>query len=482
LDVQIMITRRKLTAALVVVVAACAVNPATGRRELSLVSESQEIQMGREADPQITASLGLVDDAALQAYVSELGLRLAAVSERPNLPWSFKVVDDPTVNAFALPGGFIYVTRGILVNFDSEAELAGVLGHEIGHVTARHSASQISRQQLQQLGLGVGMIVSETVREYGSLAAAGLQLMNLSYSRGDETQSDELGLRYISRLGYDPEAMIGVFEMLANVGGGGEGRIPEWQLTHPYPENREANIRQEIANQQIPAGGRVGRDAYLDRIDGLVYGEDPRQGFFRDARFLHPDLAFELTFPAGWSTVNQRTLVAAVAPGETAVVVLEVVPESQAPVVELRDFLRQEGITAGAIREEAAVGVELARATFDATTTDAALSGEVAFARRGDVVYRILGYANRTNWRSHSAAVASTISSFRRLDDPAALAVQPWRIDIVTLPSAMSLTSYLQRNPGPVELDVLARLNRVDAGAVLSAGTRIKRVVGDPLP
>jgi predicted Zn-dependent protease len=349
-------------------------------------------------------------------------------------------------------------------------------------VTARHSASQISRQQLQQLGLGVGMIFSETVREYGSLAAAGLQLMNLSFSRGDETQSDELGLRYISRVGYDPEAMIGVFEMLAEVSGGGEGRIPEWQATHPYPENREANIRQEIANEQYPFGGEIRRDAYLDRIDGLVYGEDPRQGFFRGARFLHPDLAFELTFPAGWSTVNQRTLVAAVAPGETAVVVLEVVPESQAPEVELREFLSQEGITGGAVRAESAVGVELARATFDATTADAALSGEIAFARRGDVVYRILGYANRADWRTHSAAVASAISSFRRLDDPAALAVQPWRIDIVTLPSAMSLTSYLQRNPGPVEGDVLARLNRVDPGAVLSAGTRIKRVVGDPLP
>jgi predicted Zn-dependent protease len=477
-----MITRAKLAAALLVVVAACAVNPATGEREFSLVSEAQEIQMGREADPQITASLGLVDDPALQAYVSDLGLRLAAVSERPNLPWSFKVVDDPIVNAFALPGGFIYVTRGILVQFDSEAELAGVLGHEIGHVTARHSASQMSRQQLQQLGLGVGMIFSETVREYGGLAAAGFQLMNLSYSRGDETQSDELGLRYISRLEYDPEAMIGVFEMLADVGGGGEGRIPEWQLTHPYPENREANIRQEIAETGIATGGRVARDTYLDRIDGLAYGEDPRQGFFRDTRFLHPDLAFELTFPAGWNTVNQRTLVAAVAPGETAVVVLEVVPEADAPETELREFLSQQGITGGPIREEAAVGVELARATFDATTTDAALSGEVAFARRGDVVYRILGYANRPDWRNHAAAVASTISSFRRLDDPAALAVQPWRIDIVTLPSAMSLTTYLQRSPGPVEVAVLARLNRVDAGAVLSASTRIKRVVGSPLP
>jgi predicted Zn-dependent protease len=479
---KMMSTRAKLAAALLVVVAACAVNPATGRREFSLVSESEEIQMGREADPQITASLGLVDDPELQAYVSRIGMRLAEVSERRNLPWSFKVVDDPIVNAFALPGGFIYVTRGILAHFDSEAELAGVLGHEIGHVTARHSASQISRQQLQQIGLGVGMIFSETVREYGSLAAAGLQLMNLSYSRGDETQADELGLRYIGRLGYDPEAMVGVFQMLAQVGGGAEGRIPQWQLTHPYPENREAHIREIIAREGIALDGRVGRDEYLDRIDGLVYGEDPRQGFFRGTRFLHPDLAFELTFPAGWRTVNQRTLVAGIAPDERAVIVLEVVPEPGTPQAELRRFLAQQGVSGGAIRDEAAAGVELARATFTATTQDASLSGEVAFARRGDVVYRILGYANRSDWSRYSGAVSSAISSFAQLTDPAALAVQPWRIDIVTLPSAMSLSTYASRNPGPVGVDVLARLNRVDAGQVLSAGTRIKRVEGSALP
>ncbi len=481
-DVEMTSLRTKLWIALVVFVAACAVNPATGRREFSLVSESEEIQMGREADPQITASLGLVDDPGLQSYVSDLGMRLAEVSERPNLPWSFKVVDDPIVNAFALPGGFIYVTRGILAHFDTEAELAGVLGHEIGHVTARHSASQISRQQLQAIGLGVGMVFSETVREYGGLAAAGLQLMNLSHSRGDETQSDELGLRYISRVGYDPESMVGVFQMLAQVSGGREGRIPEWQLTHPYPENREANIREQIARQGIAAGGRVARDAYLDRIDGLVFGEDPREGFFRENRFLHPDLAFELTFPRGWNTVNQRTLVAASAPSRQALIVLEVVPEADPPEVELRDFLRQQGVSGGPIQEEASVGVELARAPFTASTQEGALSGEVAFARRGGVVYRILGYGTRAEWRSHSAAVSATISSFRELEDPAALAVQPWRIDIVRLPSAMSLATYLRQNPSPAEVDVVARLNRVDPATVLSAGTRIKTIVGQPLP
>jgi predicted Zn-dependent protease len=474
-------TRTTLLVALLFA-AACAVNPATGRRELSLVSESQEIAMGRDADPEITASFGLIDDAGLQSYVSGIGLRLAALSERPNLPWSFKVVDDPIVNAFALPGGFIYVSRGILANFDSEAELAGVLGHEIGHVTARHSANQMSRQQLQQIGLGVGMIFSETVRQYGDLATAGLQLMNLRYSRGDESQSDELGLRYIGRAQYDPEAMIGVFEMLAQVSGGGDGRVPEWQLTHPYPENREAAMRELIAAQGLTGGGRVARNEYLEQIDGLVYGENPREGYFKATRFVHPELAIDLTFPAGWQVVNQRTVVAAVAPQEAAVLMMEIVTDAAAPDVELREFLRQQGITAGPIRQDGSGQLERARADFDATQQNGVISGEAAFIRYGGNVYRLLGYAAQANWRAHASPIASAISSFRPLTDAAILAVQPWTIDIVTLPGATSLQTYVTRNPSPIPVEELARLNRVEPAEVLSAGTRIKRVVGSALP
>lgn len=475
--------RAKTLASLLLAVAACAVNPATGERQLNLVSRSQEIQMGRDADPEIVASMGLVGDSALQAYVSGIGQRLAAVSERPDLPWSYKVVDDPVVNAFALPGGFVYVTRGILAYFEDEAELAGVLGHETGHVTAQHSVNQISRQQLQQLGLGVGAILSPTVAQYGGLLGAGLQLLNLKYSRGDETQADELGLRYMTRLEYDPQAMIGVFQMLSQVSGSAGSRIPEWQSTHPYPENREAHMRELIASQNLPSGGRVGRDAYLDHIDGLVYGENPREGYFKETRFLHPELRFDLVFPAGWSTQNQRDLVAAVAPSQDAVVMLQVVQDAESADAAMTDFLAQDGVQGGAVRQDGSGEVARVRAEFGTTTSDGTpLSGEVAFIGYGGSVYRVLGYAARSGWSRYQSAVAATISSFRPLTDPAVLAVQPWRIDIVTLPSAMSLQTYSGRSPGPVAIEELARLNRVEPGEVLSAGTRIKRIVGNPLP
>jgi predicted Zn-dependent protease len=461
--------------------AACAVNPATGQRQFMLVSESQEIGMGQEADPQIVAAYGLVDDPELQAYVSEIGMGMARASERPNLPWSFKVVDDPIVNAFALPGGFIYVTRGILARFDSEAELAGVLGHEIGHVTARHSASQMSRQQLQQIGLGVGMIFSETIARYGQLGAAALQLINLRYSRGDESQSDELGLRYISRAGYDPDAMIGVFQMLAQAGGEGGDRLPEWQLTHPYPENREADIRALIVETGVPTTGTVDRDEYLDRVDGIVYGANPREGYFVGSRFLHPDLAFELTFPSGWTTANQRSFVAAIAPSEDAIVMLAVAEGAATPELELRDFLSQDGVSGGPIREDEAGGIESARAPFSATTDEGTFRGEIAFVRYAGTTYRLMGYAAESNWSRHAGAVASAITSFAAVTDPAVLGVEPLRLDIVTLSEAMSLTSYVQRYGSAIEVEELARLNRTSPGAVHSAGTRIKTVVGEPV-
>src|SRR5256712_151240 len=294
-------TRRARLTVLATLAAACASNPATGSRQLMLVSESQEIALGRDYDQQVAASIGIYPDSELQRYIQQFGARLAASSERPNLPWSFRVVDDPVVNAFALPGGFIYVTRGILAHLNSEAELAGVVGHEIGHVTARHSANQMTKQQLAQVGLVVGTIASPEFGRYSGLAGQALGVLFLKYSRDNERQADDLGLRYMRRVNYDPREMPHVFEMLARVSQAqGGGRVPEWLATHPDPENRRGRIEQEIAAlPQNFTGVAVNRDIYLRRLDGLVYGSNPREGYFKENQFFHPQLRFRMTFPAG---------------------------------------------------------------------------------------------------------------------------------------------------------------------------------------
>jgi predicted Zn-dependent protease len=210
-------------------IGSCATNPATGKKTLNLVSESQEISLGRQSDKEIVNSLGVYQDSDLDRYVADLGKKLASVAERPELPWTFRVIDDPTVNAFALPGGFIYVTRGILSYMTTEAELAGVVGHEIGHVTAMHAVQRISSQQLLQLGLGIGMAVAPELQQFGQVIGAGLGILFLKFSREDENQADTLGLRYMTRADYDPRQMIEVMDMLDRVSSSeGSGRIPEW--------------------------------------------------------------------------------------------------------------------------------------------------------------------------------------------------------------------------------------------------------------
>jgi predicted Zn-dependent protease len=258
--------------------------------------------------------------------------------------------------------------------------------------------------------------------------------------------------------------------------------VPQWQLTHPYPENREAHIREVIAATQVPADGRVGRDAFLDHIDGLVYGDNPREGYFKANRFLHPELAFEVTFPDGWTTENQRSAVAALSPAKDALIVLSVVQGAEEPVAALRAFLGQEGVRGGRIREEEAYGEPRARAQFVATTPDGERQGEIMFVRHGGATYRLLGYAAGGGWGPYAERGSRALGSFAPLTDAAALAVQPARIEVVTVPRAMSLADFDAAFPSSVPLEELARLNRLGVDANVAAGARLKRVVGSPLP
>lgn len=459
--------------------AACSVNPATGERQLILIGEGREIRMGREADQQITASLGMYDDPALQAYITQLGDRLAARSERPGLPWSFKVVDDPIVNAFALPGGFIYITRGIMVHFTSEAQLASVVGHEIGHVTGRHSVEQLSRAQLAQVGLAAGALFGpQELQGLLGAASAGLGLLFLKYGRDDERQADDLGLRYMDRAGYDPREMPGVFTMLGRVSAGaGGGRVPEWLSTHPNPENREERIERAIAALGQDFSEReVGRDSYLDRLDGMVFGPDPRDGFFDGALFMHPRLRFRLTFPEGWQTQNQRQAVVGVNDSQNAIIQLSLASQST-PDAAARAFLSQDGMDGSTPRRTTINGLPAVTANFQATTQQATLVGSAAFVAHDGNVFQLLGYGTTSAWRSTRDEVQRTFGSFGELRDPDALGVEPLRVDIVTLPSAMTLQQFAERYPSEISLEQLALINQLGADATVAAGTRLKRVM-----
>lgn len=458
---------------------ACATNPATGRKQIMLISEQQEIELGLQADKEVVQSMGLYSDPELEQYVQELGLRLARGSERPELPWSFRVIDDPVVNAFALPGGYIYITRGILGYLGSEAQLVTVLGHEIGHVTARHSASQISKQQLTGIGLGVGMILEPGMASFGDLLQMGAGLMFLKFSRDDERQADDLGLRYGLGSGYDLSEAPEVFVSLKRVSELAEaGRIPGWLSTHPDPENRIERIEQQLSTRRAELqGARVGRADYMRQIDGMVFGENPREGFFEGSDFLHPDLRFRVDFPEGWTLRNQRQAVTALSSEKDAAVVLSLTDQPDPQTAAAR-FARQSGVEAERSRSGRINGLPAVWTSFEAQSGETQLRGRVAHVLHDERTYQLLAYTVASRWGGYEAAFDRTLGSFAELRDRRALAVQPARLEIVELPRAMSLRQFHQAYPSSIDVERLAVVNQCEEDTRFERGALVKRVVG----
>jgi predicted Zn-dependent protease len=480
--------RRRLFAPVILTYAlalvGCPVNPATGERQLIIYSERQEIEMGLAGAQQVEQIYGLYDDQALQDYVDGIGQELAAASEKPGLPWHFKVVDDPIVNAFALPGGQIFMTRGILSYFTSEAEMAAVLGHEIGHVTARHSAEQMSRATVAGLGVGVGAVLSSDIARYQGVLSAGLGLMFLKFGRDDERQSDDLGFRYMSTVGYNPREAADVFTMLGRVTqAAGGSSLPGWLSTHPDPGERVQRINQALDSLEragVQVTGEVGRDRYLRQIDGIVFGENPREGYFEGQLFLHPDLAFKLQFPDEWQTQNTKMAVAAVSSEGDAIIQLTLADAANARQG-LQAFVADSAIQQrGSSSSSTLNGMPAASTYFYASTPEVQLAGLGVWVEYNGVVFELLGYTLASKLQQYDGTFQSSLGSFDRVTDSEVLNVQPRRIELVTTDRNMTIEQFAQRHPSTVSLTTLAIINGVETGAMISAGTTLKRVVGGP--
>jgi predicted Zn-dependent protease len=457
----------------------CAKNPVTGKRELSLVSEAEEIEMGQQAAAEVKATMPVLQDQKVQAYVSGIGMKMARASERPNLPWSFTVLDDPMVNAFALPGGHIFFTRGILTHMNSEAELASVMGHEIGHVTARHSVQQISKQQLAQLGLGVGSILSPELASLGQLAGTGLQLLFLKYGRDAERQSDELGFKYMVKGGWDPDEMPKMFATLERVSAAaGGGGMPGFLSTHPDPGDREEVARERAA--KVPdAGLKVGREEFLAHVNGMSFGDDPRQGFFKGNAFLHPELKFQLTFPEGWKTQNTPAAVVAGSPKEDAIIQLGTAGKAS-PEEAARKFLSQQGVQPANVPASQLAGLPPATRYFQAQGKQGVIAGVVSFFSHAGATFGIVGYSTAQGLAAYDPAFRKTIASFAPLSDPAALAVQSPKVNVVKVPRDMTIAEFHAQFPSTIPVEQVAIVNGVGKDGRLQAGQLAKQVVGGP--
>ncbi|SFP71912.1 M48 family metalloprotease [Hymenobacter arizonensis] len=475
-------------AAAVLLLSGCATNPVTGKREVSLVSEGQEVAMGAQSDPAVTAQFGLYEDPKMQKFIDEKGQKMAAVSHRANLKYQFRVVDSPVINAFAVPGGYVYFTRGIMAHFNNEAQFAGVLGHEIGHVTARHSARQQTKAILGQVGLMGAMIASPQVAQFGEQAMQGMQLLFLKFGRDDERQSDELGVEYSSKIGYDASQMADFFQTLARQQQtSGSEAIPDFLSTHPNPEDRYNTVH-KLADQWKQKNGSpklaVNRDQYLQLIDGMVYGEDPKQGFVENSMFYHPELKFQMPVPTGWKSQNTPQQFQMADPAGKALLVLMTAPGSTVEEA-AQAIAKQLSLQPTDSRRTTINGFPALVFVADQVQQNQQTGQQVAGVRvlghiiqDGKTIYAIMGVSAPADFPNYSQQFSSVAEAFRRLTDADKLNRQPERIRIKKLALRSNLAQALTTNGIPTKRhEELAILNGMALNEQLNAGSFIK-VVG----
>ena len=470
----------------VVWMAACATNPATGKRELSFMSEAQEISAGREADAQVRQEMGLYEDEELQRYVQDLGMRLARSSERPNLPWSFAVLDSPAVNAFALPGGFIYITRGILPYLDNEAQLVGVLGHEIGHVTARHSAQQYTRSMGASLGMLVGSIFVPQMRPFEDLAQMSIGVLSLKFGRDDELQADALGAAYAAGGRWDPDEVPAFLTTLARIAETSDRNgVPNWLSTHPQPENRAARVTETVKKVRTAGEGgepwTVDRDGYLARIDGIVFGDNPEEGVVRGNVFLHPPLRFALAFPDGWEISNSDEQVVAQEPGNKVFMVLRTIESRRGGSLDqvAQQHMKESGYKATDLTSATISGMQAVVGTYEGNASGIGkVMARGAHVVLGRSVYFIGGIASPDLYPRVAADFDLAIQSFRQMSQDEANAVEPNLIDLYTAREGDTWQSIAQRaGKGLVNANTLAIMNDHAIDEQPKPGNRLKIVV-----
>jgi predicted Zn-dependent protease len=473
-------------------VSACAVgvNPVTGAKRAYAYSWQQEIELGRRADRDIVEQLGVVDDPALAAYVERIGeavlatshlRRQGALEEYRQTRFTFRVLDTEVVNAFALPGGYVYVTRGLLAHLDNEAQLAVVLGHEVAHVAARHSSKDAFKSAVVVAGLaGAEALgdelggVAELVADAGGLGAG---LLMTRHSRDDERESDRLGVEYAVLAGYDAAEGAHFFAALERMSAR-ESWFPSFLSTHPDPGRREETVRALAAQMaaQVPGERRVERDAYLQRIEGLALGGDPRQGYVEENVFYHPAGGFHFPVPRGWQMAREGREVE-FAPARGAVSVL-FRPSSQhaTAAAAAADFVAEAELGDVSASTPVLPGHRASR--VDATATDDEGTFRLAglWVEREGAVLRFLGVAAPDARRTMNFALSTMAEGIRPLTDPHYVNVYPALLEVVTVTDAAPFREIVGERmlPEGMELEELAIMNGVGVDEVVEVGAAVK--------
>lgn len=466
----------------------CAVNPVTGKKQLMLMSEDQEVAMGAQYDPEVMATFGEYRNDALQGFLQQKGNEMGLISHRPKLQYHVKILDSPVVNAFAVPGGYVYFTRGLLAQLNNEAELMGVLGHEMGHITARHSVSQQSKQQLGTLLLIGGLIVSKDLQQYADYAMQGMQLLFLKFSRDDEVEADGLGVEYSSKIGYDAHKMADFFQVLNKMNMASDhAGVPTFMSTHPDPGDRynTVNMRASEWQQklQLPEY-RINPDSYLQMIDGIVYGEDPRQGFTENNTFYHPEMQFRFTFPGGWVLENQPAQVRMAPPDGKALMIFTLASGKSLDEA-AQTTIDQLGLTLQESKRATVNGFPAIAAVSTQVSQDQSTGAQMTirvlsyFINYNNNYFVFHGLSNDADFNSYFRLLESSMVSFARLTDASKLNVKPKKILVRRVQRAGTLANALSYYGMPqTMMEELALLNNLELNTQVAAGKLIK-IVGE---
>jgi predicted Zn-dependent protease len=462
----------------------CAVNPVSGRPEVVLVSTEQERRIGLEEARKVEESVGLVADLERRSWIEAIGARLAAHSPRQDVEYRFYLVDLAEPNAFALPGGHVYVSRGLLALVNREDELAGVIGHEIGHVAARHSVRRLTVAAPFALALGIPALLTGIVSPALGDAVAGLGglaggLVLARYSREQEREADRIGLELAARAGWDPAALPEFLETLEReeaLARGGPRRA-SWLDSHPATPERIRDTERLAAGLERAAADPIagGRERVLARLEGLLVGDDPAEGIFEDGLFLHPELDFALRFPEGFETRNGREVVAAVAPDGRSLVALQLLGPGDDP----REGVRADRVPAElepSIVELSLSGVPAARLV----TRRAGRGLVITWVAWRGLVYRVTGACPEAELGAHRARFEAAGGSFRPLRAADRARIRELRLAVHAARSGESLGELVRRSQGAWSVEETAIANRIAPDATLAEGELLKLPVAEP--
>ncbi|MCC5925211.1 MAG: M48 family metalloprotease [Bacteroidetes bacterium] len=465
-------------------------SPVTDSRRAYAFTWQQEINLGREADDQIIEYYGLYDDPELTAYITAIGKKVLAESHMRRestrtqfreTAFTFRILDSPVVNAFALPGGFNYVTRGLLTHMTSEAQLAMVIGHEIAHVAARHASQQALRQQAGQILLiGTAVLGQELLgipgQEIIGLGGSAAQLLFLSYSRDAEREADRLGVEYAAKAGYAAAEGAAFFTTLRRISEKAGHSIPSHLSSHPDPGEREVDIvrRAEMWRERGFPQEIVRQREFYTAIDGMTMGENPRHGFTRNDVFYHPELAFSFPVPSNWNVINERNEVILVNSSQQAVTIFTISDKATAAeaVDEIGNLEQITSLERESIQINGLSGARVVGNMMDGNTT---YRVEVTGVEHQNRVYRFLSYAPEANASEYSPVFRRTATGFSNVTDSAILDIQPARIQIVTADRSAPFSSFIPDNlPDGMDPEDLAIINHVELNETIAAGTLLK--------